>query len=108
MQWGRRPACLWGLPPLSFHGQDALSSQAGGPRHYFRDTLSWRDFVAHQLAGLIEPVPQFVESLLGALLHAVPGGFGGVPRLVKLLAQPICLLPKRLKFGFGFGLGRVA
>src|SRR6266699_2687751 len=40
MWWSRRPACLWAVLPLYFRGRDARSSQAGGPRHYFSDTLS--------------------------------------------------------------------
>ena len=31
--------CLWGVWPLYFRGRDARSSQAGGPRYYFSDTL---------------------------------------------------------------------
>lgn len=49
------------------------------------DRFSRRDFVAHPLAGLIEPVLQFVIGLLGTGLDAVPSGFSGVRGISKLL-----------------------
>src|SRR4030095_17149750 len=83
-----------------------LAMSAMIPDAVITTELSGRDFFADPLAGLVEPVLQFIVGLLGTRLDAIPGGFGRVLGLVQLLAQLVRLFAQGLQVRFGLGFVR--